>query len=144
MQNEVWQELDDMFAKHPVMKAIPVSLQEIDDSAAQIGVPFPDDYREFVNRYGGAIVGPFPIFGLRKAAPMAKDEGSVVDITRQFRNQRWPGVETWVVFSMDHAGNPVGFDKTGKVWICDHDARVVEVIANDFEEYLRKRCLKMS
>lgn len=142
MHADTWQRIDEMFTKHPIMRAEGVSYQEINASTAEIGIPLPDDYREFIHRYGGAIVGPFPIFGLRRATPMAKDEGSVIDVTRQFREQGWPGTDAWVVFSLDHAGNPIGLDRHGKVWISDHDARVVELLANDFEDYLCKQCLK--
>ncbi len=105
--------------------------------------PFASDYREFVRRYGGAVVGPYPIFGLRRAEPMGTNEGSVVEITRRFHQKRWPGTEAWVVFSLDHAGNPIGMDKDGKVWISDHDAGAVQLLAPTFEEYLRRRCLKL-
>jgi sugar lactone lactonase YvrE len=74
---------------------------------------------------------------------MGRKEVSVFDLTREFRRQGGPGVNEWLVFSIDHAGNPIGLDKDGNVWICDHDAGVVQVIAKSFEEYLRKRCLKM-
>jgi hypothetical protein len=74
---------------------------------------------------------------------MARNEASVVEVTRRFRQKRWPGTDTWLVISIDHAGNPVGMDRAGKVWISDHDAGTVESIANSFEDYLRKRCLKL-
>ncbi len=126
------------------MKAEPVPLQEINESAVQAGIRLPPDYVEFIHRYGGAIAGPFPIFGLRKATPMGNSDGSFVEVTAQFRRQRWPGTEHWIIISTDHAGNPIGLDGNGRVWISDHDAGVVEVIANSFEEYLRKRCLRMT
>ncbi len=143
MKEDTWEKLDAMFQKHSILKAEAVPLQEINESAVQIGIPLPSDYVEFIHRYGGAIVGPFPIFGLRKAKPMGNEDGSFVEVTAQFRRQRWPGTERWIVISSDHAGNPVGLDGNGQVWISDHDAGVVEVIADNFEDYLRKRCLKM-
>ena len=141
MRNEIWQALDDLFSRTPILKAEGVEPDEIATAEHEVGVALDEDYKEFVRRYGGAIVGPFPIFGLRKAVPMGKDEGSFVEITESFRQQRWPAVEKWAIISMDHSGNPVGLDDTGKVWISDHDARAVQVIAANFEEYLRKRCL---
>ncbi len=143
MRHETWQALVDLFSRTPILKAEGVELNEISAAEQEVGVPLDVDYKEFVHRYGGAIVGPFPVFGLRKAIPMGNDEGSFVEVTESFRQQRWPGVEKWAVISMDHGGNPVGLDAEGKVWIYDHDARAAQIIATDFENYLRKRCLNL-
>jgi len=144
MKKETWDAIETMFSRFPIMKAEGVEMIEIDAVCAQFGIPLPSDYREFIHRYGGAVVGPYPIFGLRRAEPMAINEGSVVDVTRRFRQKSWVGTEAWLVFSIDHAGNPVGLDRDGKVWISDHDARAVQLIANSFEDYLRQRCLKFA
>jgi hypothetical protein len=132
-----------MYERFPFMKAGPVDAAEIDAASQELAMPFPSDYRDFLCRYGGAMAGPYPIFGVRRAAAMAQAEGSVVEITRSFKEKRWPGIEGWAIFSMDHAGNPIGLDKEGRVWISDHDFGVVEAICDSFEDYLRKRCLKL-
>ena len=144
MRNETWQALDDLFSRTPILRAEGVETDEIAAAEHEVGVKLDEDYKEFIRRYGGAIVGPFRVFGLRKAVPMGRNEESFVEVTKTFRRQRWPGVEAWAIISMDHAGNPVGLDTEGKVWIYDHDARAAKVIASDFEDYLRKQCLKMS
>jgi hypothetical protein len=143
MRPETWLAIDEMFREDPVLRGGEVPYGEIDAAASRLGFRLGSEYREFVHRYGGAIVGPYPIYGLRRAPAMGQKEGSVFDITRDFKQQGWPGVNDWLVISIDHAGNPVGLDEDGKVWISDHDAGVVEVIANTFEAYLRKRCLNM-
>lgn len=143
MRDETWQALDDLFSKTPILKADEVESDEIAAAERDVGVALNEDYKEFVRRYGGAIVGPFRVFGLRKAVPMGKNERSFVEVTNSFRRQRWPSVEKWAIISMDHGGNPVGLDEAGKVWISDHDARAVQVIAANFEEYLRKHCLSL-
>jgi hypothetical protein len=132
-----------LFLKKPLLRAEAVDLSENAAAAAEIGIPLSRDYAEFVARYGGASVGPFRIFELRRAIPMGKNEASFVDVTNGFRRQGWPGVEKWAIISMDHPGNPVGLDKEGRIWISDPDARVAQTIANDFEEYLRKQCLSL-
>lgn len=144
MNPETWAAIEKIFAKHPVMRAEPVAHEEINAAAAASDVGFPQDYREFIHRYGGAIVGPLPIIGLRRAPAMARTESSVLDVTKHFRQQGWRGVQNWLVVSVDHAGNPIGLDKDGKVWIFDHDAGILEIIGDDFEDFLRKRCLKIS
>jgi hypothetical protein len=144
MRNETWEALDQMFREYPILRAESVGFDEIVTAERKLGVPIPDDYKEFIHRYGGAIVGPFRIFGLPKAEPMGNGEGSFLKITEAFRQQGWPGVEKWAVISMDHSGNPIGLDADGKIWISDHDAGAVQVIANTFESYLRNQCLKLA
>ena len=144
MKQETIRKLDEDFQKHPVTVSGPVAMSEVSALEQQAGFSLPQDYKEFVARYGGGIVGPYSVYGLRGADAMGDDEASALEVTRKFRNQGWRGTETWLVISTDHAGNPVGLDKDGKVWISDHDAGVVEIIANSFEDYLRKRCLKMT
>lgn len=144
MRLELWTTLDEKFKKHPILKAEAVAYEEIDATAAAAGVKLPEDYREFIHRYGGAIVGSLPIIGLRQAPAMARTESSVFEVTKHFREQGWRGVDEWLVISVDLAGNPIGLDKNGRIWIFDHDAGVVEVIAEDFESFLRKRCLKLT
>jgi hypothetical protein len=144
MRDETWQALEDLFSRTPILKAGAVDLDEIVAAEQEVGIPLGADYREFVHRYGGAFVGPFPVFGLRKALPMGRNEVSFVEVTKTFRQQGWPGVEKWAVISKDHAGNPVGLDAEGKVWIYDHDARAVQLIATTFEAYLRRQCLHLA
>jgi SMI1-KNR4 cell-wall len=143
MRKETWQVLDDRFSEAPFLRAEGVSSMEVADAEREVGVKLAEDYKEFIRRYGGAIVGPYPIFGLRKADPMGKDESTFLEVTQSFRQQHWPGVEKWAIISIDHAGNPVGLDAQGKVWISDHDAGAIQLLAPNFEGYLRKRCLKL-
>jgi hypothetical protein len=74
---------------------------------------------------------------------MGKNESSFVEVTAKFRRQFWPGADRWAIISMDHSGNPIGLDETGRVWISDHDAGAIQVIAQDFEGFLRNYCLKI-
>ena len=132
-----------MFSQMPILRAEAVTPSEIEAAESEVGVRLSTDYKDFVARYGGAIVGPFRIFGLRRATPMGKNEGSFVEVTNAFRRQRWPGVEKWAVVSIDHSGNPIGLDREGAIWISDHDSAQEQPIAKDFEGYLRRSCLDL-
>lgn len=101
---------------------------------------FVDDYRQFLSQYGGAIVGPYPVYGLARAEPMDGRLWSVVQVTQHFRKQSWPGTDRVYVISMDHAGNPIGIDEAGKVVSFDHDAGEMVEVASSFDRYLQ-RCL---
>ena len=143
MKTDTLTTLEAMFQRHPVMGAEPVARAEIDALETSIGFQLPADYREFVEKFGGAIVGPFSIYGLRAARAMGAGESSALKVTDRFRADGWPGVEKWLVVSMDQAGNPVGLDASGRILISDHDAGAVQPLASSFEEYLRKWCLKL-
>jgi hypothetical protein len=143
MKAETIQALNDGFEKHPVTVAGCVPRPEVDTLEKQIGFRLPEDYKEFVTRYGGGIVGSFSIFGLRAAHAMAVAEASALEVTHRFRKFDWEGTSNWLIVSMDLSGNPIGLDPRGKVWISDHDAGGVRELAPNFEEYLRKWCLKL-
>jgi hypothetical protein len=145
MMTDTIARLDIDLGDSPVLRAHTLpSVADVDSAEQQIGVPFPPDYRQFLLLFGGAMVGPYPVFGLRPVEVMGDDEWSVIDVTQRFRKNMVPGCEKWVVFSKDHAGNPVGLDATGAVWIHDHDFGGISPLAANFEEYVRVRCLKLS
>ena len=130
------QRLDDKFASMPglVAETVPTE-EEIDAAEQQVGQRFSPQYRDFVLRYGGAMVGSLPVFGLRTAEVMGDDD-SVIAVTAHFRTQRWPGSESWAVISVDLAGNPIGLAADGSVWISDHDAGEILLIAPSFEAFV--------
>lgn len=143
MRDQTWSAIDEKFRKYPSLRAEGVTYEEIDAASAGLGFSLDPDYREFVHRYGGAIVGPYPIFGLRKAEAMGRREMSAFEITAHYRKQGWRGVQDWLIVSADHAGNPIGLASDNKIWISDHDFGQVTVIADSFENYIRNQCLKL-
>ena len=58
----------------------------------------------------------------------------VVDMTRHYRGQRWPGTEGWYVVSGDGGGSPIGMDQEGRVWLSDHGD--VVAFAASFEAFV--------
>jgi hypothetical protein len=138
-----WQLLEQQFATFPITVAseVPTSEDEIADAAAAIGCSFHEDYLDFLRRFGGAMVGSLPVFGLRPAKVMGK-QWSVVEETNWFRDQGWPGIAEWYVISEDGFGNPIGIAPDGRVMISDHDVGQVSVLATDFEDFLLHHCLK--
>ncbi len=142
MKNDTWTKLEAEFAEFPNLKGEAVSEAELAELEARLGFPLPSDYREFIARCGGAIVGAYRIYGLRRAAAMGRKEGFAMETTDHYRKQAWPGTESWLVFSVDQSGNPIGLDEKGHVWISDHDFGGVARIADSFEEFIIVTCLK--
>lgn len=145
MRQDTLMRLRKEFQEFPIIVANSFpTVNEIEQASIELGIPFPNDYVQFLQEFGGATVGPYPIFGLRPVSVMGDEEWSVVKMTKFYRAQPVPGTDKWVVFSEDHAGNPIGFDAKGVVWIHDHDFGGIAQLAESFEDYLRKRCLKLN
>jgi len=138
MNTETWRALEEEFARFPILRADPVEDSEIDAASATLGLGFPDEYRDSVRRLGAAIVGSYPIFGLRPVESMGT-MWSVVRMNEHFRENRWPGVDDWLIVSMDLGGNPIGIAKDGNVRISDHGQ--VSTVASSFEGFIRSEGL---
>lgn len=136
MRQSTWDKLDEQFSEFPFMKAGSVPAEELLKAERDLGVKFSQDYKEFVEKYGGAIVGPYPIYGVRHAEPMDDFLWSVVDVTLRYRNEGWPETESLYVISSDHSDNPVGITEDGHVITYDHDLGKKMVLADSFEDYL--------
>jgi hypothetical protein len=141
MKESTWRALDQQFAEFPNLRAGSVEDSEIEAVSAALEKEVPPDYREFLRRFGSAFVGPYPIFGLRPVEPMGS-MWSVVQVNRHFQEQKWPGVDEWLIVSMDQGGNPIGLSLDGRVWISDHGH--VETLASTFEDFLRYEALGLS
>ena len=145
MDQTTWVIIDVGFKRWPSSKASPVDPAEFDTAMQPYG-PFDPDYREFVLRYGGGMVGAVPIYGLRKAEFMGTigGNGTAPELTLLFTTKRWPGIAEWFIFSVDQGGNPIGFNKDGTVWLSDQtDFRQIVQLASSFEDFLLKWCLKL-
>jgi hypothetical protein len=145
MDDETWAKLEEGFHRWPESKASPVDSGEF-DQAMKAFEPIDPDYREFVLRYGGGIVGSTPIYGLRIAEFMGTigGKGTAPEVTRWFREKRWPGTDDWLIFAVDLGGNPEGLARDGSVWLSDQlDFRQIVQLASGFEDYLLKWCLKV-
>lgn len=134
MKPKTIQRLDDFFAAMPVLVAEGVAQEEVEAAEREVGAAFDADYREFLLRYGGAMVGSLPILGLRQAEVMGPD--TVVDVTARFRADGWSSTERWVVISMDLGGNPIGMAPDGGILVSDHDAGQISKLADSFEEFV--------
>ena len=93
-------------------------------------------YFDFVARYGGAIVGPYSVYGVGASEAMGADEASVITVTARFRADAWPGAQAGLVASMDHAGNPMILRPDGSVVLADHDAGWAEEVWPTFDAFL--------
>lgn len=141
MSKNLLQRLDDEFSKSPSLVCGPVSAAAVEKIQSYAGFRLPESYRIFVEAYGGAIVGPYSIYGSGASEAMGEYESSVIDMTERFRADNWPGTEGALVISMDHAGNAITLTDTGTIERFDHDYGIMEQRASDFEGFIVDWCL---
>lgn len=140
MRAKTWQILYELWGKHSGMRAAEgAPLSEIEAAAMRLEIVLPPDYVEFVHRVGGAMVGPYPVYGLRVAEVMDQHT-DLVSLNEHYR-AGWGVSPEWLVVSADHAGNPFAVLPTGKVVRPDHDFGGADEIADSFEEFLHY-CLR--
>lgn len=140
MREDTWKRLEADYAEFPGGRGSgpPVTDEELDLASRELGVFFPDAYRGVLRRWGGTMVGSFPLYGLRPVEFMG-NTWSVVAETQRYRRDGWPGTENGLVISSDGYGNPIILDDQGQVVRIDHDAGLsIEVLTATFEEFLRR------
>jgi hypothetical protein len=141
MHEQTWRLLEEQFSEFPITRSSTPDPSLITEAEQQLGMTFHPDYAEFLRRYGAAIVGSLPIFGVENAIVLEGPQESVVEATKSFREHKWPGANVWYVISMDLAGNPIGIEEDGTVYISDHDAGGIYEHARNFEDFLLRHCL---
>ncbi len=97
-----------------------------------MGVAFDADYRWFVMRYGGTMVGSLAVFGLRTTELTGEDD-TVINQTRRFRSGGVPA--DWIIVSGDGYGNAIGITTTGSVLLSEHDTGAIVDIAAPPDRY---------
>ena len=144
MQSTTLLKLEEAYDEFPEMRAEGVPQSEIDEVASQLGIPLPEDYQEFLRRYGGGQIGSKSVAGLRRWRLAANIEWSVTELTAHSRKQQqYPGADRWVIFSDDGSGNPIGFDEHGQIWISDHDRHEFVCIEKSFEDWILRWALSV-
>lgn len=136
MRKRTWKRLEAQFARFPGSRAEGATNAKISQVELALDRSFDEDYREFLRRYGSAIVGSGPIYGVNPCSFLGESSWSVLEMTKRFRQEGWPGVEDWYIISGDGRGNPIGIDRKGRVWMSDHDVGDIPLIARSFEKYI--------
>ena len=126
------------FAQWPQAVGEPVPDSEIRQAEASIGVVLPDDYRDFIRRYGGAIVRSAAILGLRRCEFCDLEPSTFPEQTALFRQELPNDYSKMVVISVDGAGNPIGFlNGNSAIFVYDFNFGGRHDLAPSFSEFVR-------
>lgn len=135
MQIELLHKLDTYFKKNPIYKGIPSSLQEIKLLESKLKIPLPKDYIQFLNTYGGSVIGSYMIHGIKNSEIIGED--NFIELTKGYIKRGYPLKNTHCVISDDGAGNPIFINSEHMVLIYDHNNAKFEILVENFEEFIK-------
>ena len=137
MKIEILNAIDEELEMCPEAFGGPINIQEVNQAEDELKVKLPEDFKEFLLRYGSGAVGEAIILGLKEAEFVATP--SFVEKSLHFRKALPKGYENFIVIGIDGAGNPVGFNfPNTEIIIFDFNFGGKEIIAESFEGYLEK------
>ncbi|MCC5803736.1 SMI1/KNR4 family protein [Rossellomorea vietnamensis] len=137
MKMELLKAIDEEFEMCPEAFGGPLNIEEVDKAADELKVKLPEDFKEFLLRYGSGAVGEAIVLGLKEAEFVATP--SFVEKSLHFRQELPSGYENFTAIGIDGAGNPVGFNAPNfEIITYDFNFGGKEIIAASFEEYLEK------
>lgn len=140
LASDLWQRIDAYLGEDvSILAAGAAPRTELDKIEQCAAFDLPEDYREFVLRYGGAIVGSYEIAGFGQSEAMSN--ASPISLTERFRSDNWPGVLFGLVISMDGSGNPICIMRDGAIVSFDHNVGEFFLFGNTFRDFVLNCCL---
>ncbi|MDQ0233541.1 SMI1/KNR4 family protein [Metabacillus malikii] len=137
MKIEIFNAIDEEYEMCPEAFGGPLNIEEVIQAEDELKVKLPEDFKEFLLRYGSGAVGEAIILGLKEAEFVATP--SFVDKSLHFRKALHKGYEDFIAIGIDGAANPIGFNSPNpEIITFDINFGGKEVIAESFEEYLEK------
>lgn len=137
MKIELLNAIDEEVEMCPEAFGGPLTIEEVNQAEDELKVKLPEDFQEFLLRYGSGAVGEAIILGLKEAEFVATP--SFVERSLYFRKVLPKGYEKFTAIGIDGAGNPVGFNYPNAAIITfELNFGGNKFIAESFEEYLEK------
>jgi len=135
MKIEILNAIDEEFELYPEFFGGPLNTEEVNQAEEELKVKLPEDFKEYLLRYGSGAVGEAVILGLKEAEFVATP--SFVEKSLNFRKILPKGYENFTAIGIDGAGNPVGFNSPNtEIITFDLNFGDKEIVAESFEEYL--------
>ncbi len=94
--------------KHPELKGVPATLNEIAKAEEELQIKLDDDYKEFIKRFGGSYAG-IAIHAFSNGSSMGNE--TIINLTNWCResferDEFSPEINKSLIFSDDGSGNP--------------------------------------
>ncbi|RYE18765.1 MAG: SMI1/KNR4 family protein [Sphingobacteriaceae bacterium] len=106
---------------------------EIISAENTLKLTFDDDYKQFIQLFGGCYVGE-SIYAFKNSNDL--ENTTVVELTQQLRNQLAGTPNDYYAISFDGAGNPIAMNQEGQVMLLDYNTGEQNVLASSFEKLI--------
>jgi hypothetical protein len=135
MNQELMERISAFLDKNPTLKGSPATAEQIASAENELGVTLDNDYKEFIQRFGGAYAG-IAVHAFANGSSVGNE--TIVDLTKQNRNiangnELFPELNKAYVIADDGSGNPIALTPKGEVVLYDYDTEEQQVLAPTFE-----------
>ena len=131
----------EIFLAENEMLGEPATAEQIAEAEKIMNVKFPEDYVDFITRFGGTYAG-IDIHAFENHSFIGKE--SVVELTTSMResfvcdDDNKEELQQSIVFAGDGSGNPILINSKGEVVLFDHDNGEREVLAKSLGDFIEE------
>ncbi|TXI13346.1 MAG: SMI1/KNR4 family protein [Pedobacter sp.] len=138
MKPELIKRLNEFLAQNPTLKGKPASEEEIKNAESKLGVKIHDDYKEFIQLFGGAYAG-LAIHAFSNGSSIGNE--TVIELTTRSRelfnnNNVFPEINQCYVIADDGSGNPIAISANEEILLFDYDTEEKKVLSESFEKLI--------
>jgi cell wall assembly regulator SMI1 len=138
MKEELVNRLNDFLGKNPNLMGKPASIEEIENAERKLGIKMHDDYKEFIQIFGGAYAG-LAIHAFSNGSSVGSE--TVVELTSRSRelfndSNVFPEINQCYVIADDGSGNPIAISENGEILLFDYDTEEKRVLSESFEKFI--------
>ena len=138
MKEELIIKIGKFLERHPELKGLPATQEEIAMAESRLEIKLDADYKTFIKRFGGFHAG-VTVHAFNNGSTMGNE--SIIDLTvwsrKSFRESEvLPEINDCMVFSDDGTGNPIALNSKGEVIVFFHDTLETEVLSKSFVEFI--------
>lgn len=139
LKTELVERLEAFLSKHENLLGEPATKEEIVEAESKFGIIFPEDYIDFITRFGGAF-GGIDIHAFKNASSIGKE--TIIELTEWLRKNYSAGdpreeeAKQSIAISDDGSGNPIIINRKGEVVIFYHDCDEREVLASSLNQFI--------
>jgi cell wall assembly regulator SMI1 len=138
MKQALMDRLSDFLEKKPSLKGKPATMEEITTAEKVLQVTLDDNYKEFIQKFGGAYAG-IAIHAFSNGSSVGTE--TIIELTTQDRKlanemRIFPDINRCYVIADDGSGNPIAISPNGEIILFDYDTSEQKILAANFETFI--------
>jgi cell wall assembly regulator SMI1 len=140
MKQELINRLNSFYTKNPTLKGEPATIKQIIDAENILNVKMNDEYKMFIQNFGGAYAG-LAIHAFINGASIGNE--TIIDLTNNARklfndNGMFPDINKNIVIADDGSGNPIAIEPNGEIVLFDYDTEEKQVLSKSLEKFIEE------